>query len=162
MWRITSRFNWALKGKKAKFVVSIRHPPYDVTVSIWDLYSLHPWPKMPSRTNYCGKAEATTCPRRACLRAVWRAKSDDGNQLGADLWSEQSLQMHEVTHVHTEASKQTLAQATSILTEPMKQSEEQGDYVGVRLVSLQKGPFDKPDMRHVRPQTIQCWRHSER
>lgn len=46
----------------------------------------------------------------------------DGNQLGADLWSEQSLQMHEVTNVHIEAGKKTFAEATSILSESMKQS----------------------------------------
>lgn len=74
-----------------------------------------------------------------CVEQIAR----DGNQLGADLWSEQSLQKHEVTNVHIEASKKTLAEATSILSEPMKQSEGRRVrwHVGVRLAFPWKGKF---------------------
>lgn len=98
-----------------------KHPPYDVTVSIWDLYSFHPWPKMPSRTNYCGKAEATTCPPRPCWSSVHWANSERWKSAGSRpvIWA--PLQMCEVTNVRTEASRETFAEATSILTEPRKQ-----------------------------------------
>lgn len=45
-------------------------PPCDVTASIWDPYFVQPWPKTPSRTNYFGNAEATTCQLRACRWAL--------------------------------------------------------------------------------------------
>lgn len=63
--------------------VGIAHPTCDVTVSIWDLYSVHPWPNIPSRTNYCGKAEATTCPPRACWWAVHSAYSERWKSAGS-------------------------------------------------------------------------------
>lgn len=74
---------------------STAHAACDVTVSIWDLYSVHPWPRMPSRTNYCGKAEATTCPPRACWWAARWANTERWKSAGsrpviwaatADVW----------------------------------------------------------------------------
>lgn len=69
--------------------LGIAHPTCDVTVSIWDLYSVHPWPNIPSRTNYCGKAEATTCPPRACWWAVHSAYSERWKSAGsrAVIWA---------------------------------------------------------------------------
>lgn len=83
MWNICQASLIRLWRKMAALWASIAHPTSDVTMSIWDLYSVHPWPNIPSRTNYCGKAEATTCPPRACWWAVRWAYSERWKSAGS-------------------------------------------------------------------------------